>query len=197
VSALERFLALARDRGLPVDERKAERLRSHDRLIRQWSDRVSLVSKGDLEDGLDKHFADSLLLSELIPERSEIVDLGSGAGFPGVPLAVCRDDLHLHLVEVNQKKAFFLKEVRRRLDLSNVQVHLSNWDDLELQADLAAAKATGSLESILPALPHLMKPGGQLLLFSSTAEKEPSPKRIVELDNPLRTSKTYILIYPH
>ncbi len=101
----------------------------------------------------------------------------------------------MHLVEVKKKKAYFLKEVRRALGLENVEVHAVSWEDLEAEADLAVAKATGKLESLLRALPHLLKPRGELLLFSATKEKEPTPLRVVQLDNPLRCSGTYLLFY--
>ena len=194
-TALRALFDVARDRSIPIDERKARKLLDYDSLVREWSRSMALVSKGDLETGLDKHVLDSLLISEFIPEGVEVLDLGSGAGFPGIPLAVYRDDLRLHLVEVNRKKAFFLKEVRRRLDLSNVEVHPSSWDDLHAEADLAVAKATGRLESLLRALPHLLKPSGELLLFSSTKEKSPRPTRAVALENPLRPNPTFVLFY--
>jgi 16S rRNA (guanine527-N7)-methyltransferase len=110
-------------------------------------------------------------------------------------LAICRPDLRVHLVEINQKKAYFLKEVVRRLDLSNVEEHHSSWEDLTLRADIAAARAAGNLDSLLGALSHLLKPGGELLLFSSTKDKDPPPKRTIPLENPLRRSKTFILFY--
>jgi 16S rRNA (guanine527-N7)-methyltransferase len=192
---LTAFLDVARVRVLPIDDKKVRDLLDHDSLIREWMRTVSLVSKGDLDAGLDKHYLDSLLISEFIPDGAELVDLGSGAGFPGIPLAICRPDLRVHLVEVNEKKAYFLKEVRRRLDLSNVEVHLSSWEDLTLSADLAVARAAGNLDSLLGALSHLLKPGAELLLFSSTKDKDPPPKRTIPLENPLRRSKTFILFY--
>lgn len=91
-------------------------------ILDVWSRKVNLVSCGSSRELVDRHFLDSLAASPLLPSTGLTVDLGSGAGFPGVPLAIARRDRLFVLVESRQRRSSFLAEVRRTLGLENVQV---------------------------------------------------------------------------
>jgi 16S rRNA (guanine(527)-N(7))-methyltransferase RsmG len=91
-------------------------------LLRRWNARINLVSAGDIERLEGRHLADSLALVKLIPPGTRsLVDLGTGAGFPGLPIAIARPDLHVTLLDAKTKAIAFLKTVRRALDLTNVE----------------------------------------------------------------------------
>jgi 16S rRNA (guanine527-N7)-methyltransferase len=84
--------------------------------LRRWAPRTNLV--GSTEAGaLQRHVADSVAAAELLPGAARVVDLGSGAGFPGIPLAIARPDLDLTLVEIRERRVHFLRHVVRRLGL--------------------------------------------------------------------------------
>jgi len=84
--------------------------------LRRWARRSNLV--GSTESGaLERHVSDSLAAADLLPRAARVVDLGSGAGFPGIPLAIARPDLDLTLVEVRERRVHFLRHVVRMLDL--------------------------------------------------------------------------------
>ena len=88
-----------------------------------WSARMNLVSCRSPREVVDRHLLDSLAVAQTLPdEPALVVDLGSGAGFPGLPLAILRTDLRFALVEVRRRRASFLNEVRRTLRLPNVEV---------------------------------------------------------------------------
>ena len=91
-------------------------------LIKKWDRVHSLVSKGDLTHLEERHVADSLALEPFLKPASDHLDIGSGAGFPGVPLAICRPDVNVVLNDRSTNKCRFLREVKFRLELANVEI---------------------------------------------------------------------------
>ncbi len=128
--ALARFLG---DRGVEWG-RAVAALEEHERLIRRWNGRGNLVSRRDLDRLRDRHVLDSL---RLLPWWcGSLVDVGSGAGFPGVPLAIARPESPVTLVERSERKARFLQQVIIELGLRNAEV---------IEADIGQQHAHGSL----------------------------------------------------
>ena len=84
--------------------------------LRRWATRTNLVGSTKPE-ALARHVADSLAAAPYLPREARVVDLGSGAGFPGIPLAIARPDLDLTLVEIRERRVHFLRHVVRSLDL--------------------------------------------------------------------------------
>jgi 16S rRNA (guanine527-N7)-methyltransferase len=115
-------------------------------------------------------------------EGESLVDVGSGAGFPGIPLALARPGLRVALVETAGKKARFLREVVRQLDLrGRVEVHSARAEDLVVDARFAllTARAFGTVEEILRVGAHLLADDGQLLAMKGKREEllaEPVPE---------------------
>ncbi len=194
MSDFKRLKLLLEERGISIPTEKWARLEAYKSLLLLWGNRFALVSRRDLKEGLEKHFADSLLISPYVEGR-HILDLGSGAGFPGIPLAIVLDEKRFTLVESRRKKCVFLREVRRELGLENLEVVNARWEDLRYEADLALARATGSTEELLDELPHLLKEGGYLLLYSADKRPELLPDRIEIIENPYRTAPFYLLFF--
>jgi 16S rRNA (guanine527-N7)-methyltransferase len=105
---------------LPPDAR--ERLRAFAALLNIWNRRFNLVSCASASQLVDRHLLDSLTVNPLLDGASTIVDLGSGAGFPGVPLSIIHPETVVALVEPRRRRANFLREVRRTLRLENLRV---------------------------------------------------------------------------
>lgn len=123
----------------------------HDLLLK-WQKAVNLVSPTTIADAWNRHFEDSLQLLELIPVSARrLVDLGSGAGFPGLVLALAKPDLDVHLVESDQKKGTFLLTVSRETGAKNVHVHSERIESVlpNLKADVVTARALASLPQLL------------------------------------------------
>jgi 16S rRNA (guanine(527)-N(7))-methyltransferase RsmG len=98
-----------------------------------WSPRVNLISCRSAHELVERHFLDSLALASELPDTSPVVDLGTGAGFPGVPLAILKPGQRYVLVEARRRRAAYVREVRRTLELDNVEV-------FEGRAELPPAK---------------------------------------------------------
>ena len=96
-------------------------------MLRDWSTRMNLVAPSTLNDIENRHFADSAQLAEFIPAGTEIIDMGSGAGFPGVVLAIL--GYRVTCVESIGKKAGFLKAIKEKLELNNLTIYHGRLED--------------------------------------------------------------------
>ncbi len=108
--------------GLDLSPPQLDQFLTYLDLLLKWNRRINLTALRSPDDIITRHFLDSLLLLPHLPETGRLLDIGSGAGFPGLPLKIARPGLSVDLVEATTKKASFLKEAVRRLGLSGVNV---------------------------------------------------------------------------
>jgi len=154
----------ARALALDLDERQVARLVAHLDLLDDWNSRMNLTAIRDRPSQLTKHLLDSLtVLPYLQGER--IADVGSGAGFPGIPLAIVQPHRHFSLIESTGKKCRFLEHVRDALELKNVEVVQSRAESYkpEVRFDTVIARAVGPLADLVKAAGGLVVGGGRLL----------------------------------
>jgi 16S rRNA (guanine(527)-N(7))-methyltransferase RsmG len=136
------------------------RLESYLDLLLRWNDRINLVAKAPLPVLRQRHVEDSLQLLRLIPDDGTLADLGSGAGLPGLVLAIATGQ-ETHLVESDRRKAAFLVEAAARLDLPRVHIHPARIEDVRLPPITAlTARALAPLTGLLPHAHRLLAPGG-------------------------------------
>lgn len=149
-----------------------ERLRL---MLADWNDRMNLVSAASLEDYWSRHVFDSAQLPPLAPKAKVWVDIGAGAGFPGLVLAILLKDApgaKVHLVESRAKPCRFLEAVVEARALP-AQVHNARAEDLSLKADVVTARAVAPLVKLLGfARPYLAKGATGLFLKSEGVEAE-------------------------
>ena len=138
--------------GLSLRDRQIVQLARHYSLLTQWNQRVNLTSIHDPRKIVERHFGESLFLAACLPRAGKVVDVGSGAGFPGLPLAVARPELTVTLVESIAKKAVFLKEASRQIE--NAQVRHARAEDIDGPFDWAVGRAV-SVAKTLPVLGNL------------------------------------------
>jgi 16S rRNA (guanine527-N7)-methyltransferase len=146
---------------------QSELLTAYGDAIFKSSRSMNLVSRRSLGN-IGEHFVDAAaLLAFSDPEDGDLGDLGSGAGFPGIVIAVLRPGARVTVVDSRRSKVVFLKDVKRRLALGNVTVVHARVEELrgELKFGLAVARALGSTETVLAPCLRLVAPGGRLVLF--------------------------------
>ncbi len=132
-------------------------------LLKLWNPKINLVGPNTLPDLWQRHFLDSAQLFDLLPP-GRLVDLGAGAGFPGLVLAMmgCSD---IHLIESDQRKCVFLREVARETK-TLVTVHAKRIEEVApLEADIVTARALAPLERLVPWAYRHLKPGGQMVFL--------------------------------
>jgi 16S rRNA (guanine527-N7)-methyltransferase len=123
------------------------------KILLRWNEKLNLTAIRDPLEILYRHFCESMFGAGAIPvDKGRLADIGSGAGFPGIPLKIARPDLELVLVESNIKKGTFLAEVVRELDLKNARVLISRYEELgeELAPlDFVCSRAVGEFGPFL------------------------------------------------
>lgn len=132
-----------------VSRESFEKLKAYHALLLKWQKAINLISPKTIQDSWQRHFIDSAQLAEYIPDSVKtIADLGSGAGFPGLVLAIMRPDLGVHLVESDERKAQFLRTVSRETQ-APVMVHNERIEKIEsLKPGLVTARALADLGAL-------------------------------------------------
>lgn len=166
-------------------------------LLLKWNSKINLTSVRDPERIVARHFGESLFAARhLFPEpiSDSVIDVGSGAGVPGIPIKIWNQSIELTLVESNGKKSAFLREVTRALNLKQVVVESKRAESLSARADVVTLRAVERFDLILPTARNLLRSGGRLALLIGEAQVEaaksvlpdlkwPSPTRIPLSDN--------------
>ena len=143
------------------------RLRSYAGLLEEFAPPLGLIAPGDMADLWHRHILDSLRgLPCLRNADREIVDVGSGAGLPGVPLAVACPDRHFVLLDSNRRRGGFLELVVERLGLSNANVVVRRIEEADLRADVCLARAFAPLLETWNACSRLLNPQGKVLYYA-------------------------------
>jgi len=150
---------------LGMDTALADPLLAYLALLQRWNQTYNLTAIRDPRDMLVKHLLDSLAMHAHLDGIGTLADLGTGPGLPGIPLAIARPRLHVTLVESNGKKARFLREAVRQLQLGNVAVAESRIEAFAAPGrfDAITARALATLPLILELGGHLLTPSGRLL----------------------------------
>jgi 16S rRNA (guanine527-N7)-methyltransferase len=154
----------ARALALELDDEQLAKLVAHLDLLDDWNARMNLTAIRDRPSQLTKHLLDSFtVLPYLVGQR--IADVGSGAGFPGIPLAIVEPARQFALIESTGKKCRFLEHVRDTLGLANVEVVQSRAENYrpEVRFDTVLARAVGPVADLVKVAGALVVGGGRLL----------------------------------
>lgn len=158
-----------------LDEKQLDQISAYLDLLLKWNAKINLTSVRIPEEMITRHFGESLFAARrlLAPGAAEaVIDLGSGAGFPGVPFAIWSPVVQVTLLESNAKKAAFLNEVIHALKLTNARAVRQRGEDYGGQADLVTMRAVEDFaRSALLAL-KLVREGGRLALMIGAAQVE-------------------------
>jgi 16S rRNA (guanine527-N7)-methyltransferase len=142
-------------------------------LLLRWNAKTNLTAIREPESIVTRHFGESLFTAGVLFGNESsgahcpttLADLGSGAGFPGLPIKLAFPELHITLIESQNKKAAFLKEVIRALGLQGIEVYNGRAEQWGRQTDVVTLRAVEKFESILPGAAELVAPGGRLCLL--------------------------------
>jgi 16S rRNA (guanine527-N7)-methyltransferase len=141
------------DFQLALDAAQIACLQQYMRILLAWNEKVNLTAIRDPVEILYRHFCESMFAAVAVPmEKGRLADVGSGGGFPGLPLKIIRPDLEVFLIESNMKKATFLAEVVRELGLTDMHILVSRYQDLGEQVaplDIICSRALGDFEGFL------------------------------------------------
>ena len=195
MDAIAHFAESVEKTGHRLDCGKLEAFGLYREEILRVNGLLGLISKNDVDRILLRHFLDSLTpaLNDVIPAGAIILDIGSGGGLPGIPLAIFLPDTDFVLVESSRKKITFLRHARRILSLSNVTVLHNRAESLSKAApgkvyDGAVARAVGSIGQLAAWSSCVLKPGGKLICY-----KGPNPEEEIEASRKVMEDQGMVL----
>ncbi len=149
-------------------------------LLMRWNDRLNLSAIRSEVEVINRHLAEGIEAAGYVLGGS-LLDFGSGAGLPGIPIAVCRPEIAVTLAESNQKKAAFLREVDRVLHCG-YRVHAGRVEDLPSDVKFATVtmRAVDRMEKMAPIAAQRVSPGGELMLFTTAGQVEGLRSAVME-----------------
>jgi 16S rRNA (guanine527-N7)-methyltransferase len=150
--------------GLSLPARAAEQLIGYLDLLKKWNKVYNLTAIRDTAEMVTQHLLDSLAVLPYLPQVSTLADIGSGAGLPGIPLAIARSETQVVLVEAVNKKASFLQQVKIELDLVNVSIHCGRVEEWVVGSgfDAVISRAFSDLAQFVRLAGGLVGPAGRM-----------------------------------
>ncbi len=187
---IKEIVSLAtRDYRVRLSEIQLEQLETYYELLKEWNERMNLTAITDPEGVAVKHFADSLSLLNCvdIEQNAKIIDIGTGAGFPGLVLKIARPDIQLTLLDSLNKRLLFLEETASRLELEVELLHSRAEDgakkaELRENFDFAVARAVAQLNVLSEYCLPYVRPGGKFIAMKGpqTGEETAKSKKAVQ-----------------
>jgi 16S rRNA (guanine527-N7)-methyltransferase len=150
--------------GVTLDEAAIARLEDYEALLRDRALPMGMVARSDEERLRERHLLDCLRAAPLLPDEGTVVDLGSGAGLPGIVLAIARPDLRFVLVEVRRSRAALLDEAGE--GLPNVSIHARRLETFRERVDACTARAFGPPAVSWAAAERILERNGRLLYWA-------------------------------
>lgn len=199
----QNLIELAARYGLSINEQQAKAFQTYMELLLEWNQKMNLTAITELQQVVEKHFLDSLLLLKAveIPEQAKVIDVGTGAGFPGIPLLLYRPDVRLTLLDSLQKRLNFLQAVCDALGLSAELIHAraeegGRQPKLRGQFDLACARAVAPLPVLCEYCLPFVRPGGVFAAMKgpgATEESAAAKKAILILGAHAESTRSFAL----
>jgi 16S rRNA (guanine527-N7)-methyltransferase len=165
--------------GERLDAGKLAQVSTYLELLLKWNAKMNLTSVRGEEEMVTRHFGESFFAARKIigeEKAGSAIDLGSGAGFPGLPIAIYSAETNMTLVESQNRKATFLKEVVRALELKNVEVFYGRGEEYRCAAELVTLRAVEKFEDAAEIAARMVVKGGRLALMVGVGHEAAVPK---------------------
>jgi len=178
--ATERLRARAADERLTLTDELTGRLVAYFDLLRRWNQKINLTAISDLDEAVDRLLLEPLAAAAYLPPGSTLADLGSGGGSPAIPLALALHSPRLLMVESRSRKAAFLREAAREVELA-ASVETARFEVVCGEPAYAAAFDVASIRAVRPdvaalsAAADVVRPGGLVALFQSATANRVAP----------------------
>lgn len=156
--------------GLTLSSTQTGQILAYLHLLLRWNEKINLTAVRDPEECVTRHFGESLFLARHMSIQGSLLDIGSGAGFPGLALKIAFPEISVTLLEPVAKKRAFLKEAARACGFNQVEVRPERLEDWAHPTpaprfDFATMRAVGNLPAFVPLAAQCLKPNGNLLLW--------------------------------
>ena len=169
-----------------ITEEQRQRFAALDALYRDWNSKINVISRKDIDNLYEHHILHSLGIAQIINFKpgTQVMDLGTGGGFPGIPLAIMFPEVHFHLVDSIGKKIRVCDEVRTALGLTNVTTEWTRAENLKEKYDFVVSRAVMPLTDLVKLVrkniakeSHNAMPNGLICLKGGELENEVMPMK--------------------
>ena len=160
--------------NISIKEDKVIKFKKYMDLLLEWNKKINLTSITDEDDIILKHFIDSLTIEKYVDPKQSVIDIGTGAGFPGIPLKIMNDNVEVTLMDSLNKRINFLNEVIKKLDLKNITTIHSRAEDLAKdnnyreRYDVAVSRAVANLSTLSEYMLPFVKVGGKCICMKGS-----------------------------
>ena len=164
--------------GINLSEIQLKQFYNYMNLLIEWNKKINLTAITEPDEIILKHFVDSLTISKYISDGTKVVDVGTGAGFPGIPLKIVRQEIYIILLDSLQKRINFLDEVINELNLEKITTVHSRVEDFgknkeyREKFDIATSRAVANLATLSEYLLPLVKVGGKVISMKGSLIQE-------------------------
>ena len=164
--------------GVRFSVEQIEQFYKYMNLLIEWNEKMNLTAITEPKEIILKHFIDSITILKYIDDNSKLVDVGTGAGFPGVPLSIMNPTLKITLVDSLNKRLIFLQEVVKELNLKNIEIVHARAEEFgqnknyREKFDIATSRAVANLATLSEYLVPLVKIGGKIISMKASNAKE-------------------------
>jgi len=185
----------AKSLGIPLEEREIEAFDLYLEELFKWNQKINLTAIRTERGVVSKHFLDSLSVCPYVPPASAMLDLGSGAGFPGIPLKIVQPLLGVTLIDSVRKKVDFQRHIIRKLGLKGIEaIHARAQEKavlrhLEGQFDVVLSRAFSDLRTLLILSAPFLKKGGIVVAMKGRVKREEIPLLSEKDQTPYRFQK--------
>lgn len=169
----------AKNQGFSLENEQLEQFLIYKKLLQEYNTKINLTTIIDDEEIIIKHFIDCLMITKQIKENSCVLDVGTGAGFPGIVISIYfKDNIDITLLEAVGKKIKFLEFVKQNLNIKNLKIlcgraeEFSRLENYREQFDIVVARAVSSLNILIELTVPFLKINGQALLMKGKDVKE-------------------------
>ena len=175
---LDDLINKARKINVNISEDNAEKFYKYNKLLIEWNKKINLTAIIEEKEIILKHFIDSLSINKYIETEKKIMDIGTGAGFPGIPLKIVNENKRLILVDALSKRINFLEEVKNDLELINIELIHSRSEDLAKNLkyrenmDIAISRAVANLQVLVEYMLPFVKINGLCICMKGPNIKE-------------------------
>lgn len=164
--------------GIDVKKKQLDLFYNYMRLLIEWNKKINLTAIKDEREIIIKHFVDSITVSKYISEENVVMDMGTGAGFPGIPLKIVNKNAYFILVDSLNKRINFLNEVKNNLQLEKINLIHSRAEDLAKkkeyreQIDIVVSRAVANMRVLVEYMLPFVKEGGLCICMKGPNAKE-------------------------
>ena len=164
--------------NINIPDENVEKFYKYMKSLIEWNEKMNLTAITEPKEIILKHFIDSITILKYIDDNSKLVDVGTGAGFPGVPLSIMNPTLKITLVDSLNKRLIFLQEVVKELNLKNIEIVHARAEEFgqnknyREKFDIATSRAVANLATLSEYLVPLVKIGGKIISMKASNAKE-------------------------